>query len=54
MKDSAPAKVGSLAAEVRLVAVKAWSIDLFAKSGSFFRSQTIVAFDADAALHDRR
>lgn len=46
MKDSAPAKVGSLAAEVRLVAVKAWSIDLFAKSCSFFGRKTIAASDA--------
>jgi hypothetical protein len=35
MKDSAPAKVGSIAADVRLVAVKAWSIDLSANRGSF-------------------
>jgi hypothetical protein len=35
MKERAPAKVGSLAAEVREAAVKAWSIDLLAKRMSF-------------------
>src|SRR6478735_6775602 len=44
MKESAPAKVGSEAADVRLCAVKAWSMVLFAMGGSFLCGKFVSAF----------
>ncbi|ACM26152.1 hypothetical protein Arad_1807 [Rhizobium rhizogenes K84] len=46
MKESAPAKVGSLAADVRLVAVKAWSIDVLGTEFSYVYAESTGWLDA--------